>query len=91
MRNVLDKLPKRERSEAAKSLSRGVLIPDQRRSHLPPSVHPPQWYVYINEPEVARWSYNVAVEIVKYLVGLFPLGQFKGILSFSVEHIQEIP
>ncbi len=57
---------------------------------LPSPKAPPQWKTLISRPEVARWSCNVAAQMVSFLIDLVPSGDFKQLLTVSATGIEEI-
>jgi hypothetical protein len=68
-----------------KQLSELGVLPMQDPSN------PPQLLALLCNPSVARWSYNHAVFIVKFLIELFPPGPFRqGLYSEYGDH-KEIP
>jgi hypothetical protein len=66
-------------------------LAERKVIELPPKTELPRWYAYIHKPEVARWSYNVAVQTVELIIGFVPAGLFKDRLLFMTQTVKEIP
>lgn len=49
-----------------KNLAARKIIP------LPPKNHIPQWIPYVTKPDVARWAYNTAVNMITFLMESVP-------------------
>jgi hypothetical protein len=64
-------------------------LADRKVISLPSSNEPPLLFIIICSPDVARWSYNVAVRMVKFLVDLVPPSQLRKSLTsyMSIETI----
>jgi len=77
--------PEFEQHKFIKRLSERKVI------ELPSKTETPQWYAYIHKPEVARWSYNVAVQMVKLIIDIVPPGLFKNRLLIMTKTVKEIP
>ncbi len=55
---------------------------DRKVIEPPPKTAAPRWRSYVNKPEVAEWAYEVALEIIRFLIDLFPEGHTKEELGF---------
>ncbi len=66
-------------------------LSDRKVIELPPKTEVPQWYAYIQNPEAAKWSYNIAVQMVKLIIDIVPAGLFKKRLLFITKTVEEIP
>lgn len=56
----------------------------------PPPRHAPFLYTCLQQAEVARWAYNTAVKMIKYLIDLAPASAFRSQLSFQAQALEEI-
>jgi hypothetical protein len=77
--------PEFEPHKFIKSLSERKVI------ELPSKAEVPQWYAHIHNPEVARWSYNIAVQMIKLIIDIVPAGRFKNRLLSMTKTVEEIP
>jgi hypothetical protein len=58
---------------------------------LPPPDSRPHLLSLLCRPEVAKWSYNVAVRMLKFVIDLVPAGGFRDSLTLENQGLSELP
>lgn len=66
-------------------------LAERRVIPLPPKQQPTQLLSNIRKPEVARWAYNVTIQMIKLLKSILPPSYVKRTATFITKGLKEIP